>query len=227
MLVLVNQTAFSALQASDIRTHLNITDTSTDAYIQSLIDAAVVYCERITGLDLRPTTWNLVLGQFPIWANYSWGDRYGNYLSLFPYLNEFAIGRDLQRWQEILLPRGPVTAVNSIKYYDVTNALQTLPTSSYNVVLPSYTAGRIEPNIYWQLAYPRPDAVTVSFTSGFSNNSGDVNYIPQTLIHAVKLLVGLWWNQREDINYDPRTVQGNVGMAVDSLLSTFRPALYR
>ena len=105
MLQLVSQTAFTAIVPSDIRSHLNITDSSQDGYIQTLIDAAVLYCERETGLDFRSTTWNLVEGQYPIWANYSWMDRFGAYIYTYPLVSQMAVGRLSQSWQAVHLHR--------------------------------------------------------------------------------------------------------------------------
>jgi hypothetical protein len=219
MLHLVSQQPFTALAVADIKTHLNISDSSTDAYIQTLLDAAVVYCERYTGMDYRQTTWAFINGQFPIWANYSWGDRWGNYQAVWPMISEFAIGRGLQRWQEILLPRGPLQTLTSIVYYDASNVEQTLGTDQYTYTTETYLPARLEPVQYWPIAYPRPDAVTITYVSGYTT-------VPPSILHAIKLLCGTWWSLREDINYGPGTAVGATGQAVESLLGQFRPGLY-
>ncbi len=218
-LQLVSQSAFTALSTGDIKSHLNISDSSTDTYLQSLLDTAVVYCERHLQLDLRSTTWKLVLDQFPIWGNYQWMDRWGNYVYVWPWVSEFAVGRVTQKWQEISLKRGPITGITSIQYYDVNNALQTVDSSTYRFATPSYQPARVEPVLYWPVAYPRPDAVAITFTVGFSTP-------PATVLHAIKLLVGKWWALREDIAYGPDTAHKASDEAVNCLLDQFRVYSY-
>ena len=87
-LTLVSRSSFTALSASDIMTHLNIVDNSQSAYVQTLLDAAVSYCEAETGLDWRTCTWNLVMDQFPVWAIYDFRFRYGDWASSYPWTSE-------------------------------------------------------------------------------------------------------------------------------------------
>lgn len=216
-LQLVSQTSFSALSVADIEAHLNVqSSTATDAYVQSLLNAAVAYVERQTGMDCRSTTWNLVLDQFPIWASFNWYDRYGNYVYLYPNVGEYAIGRLTQRWQEIPLKRGPLQTVSSIQYYDMNNQSQTLASNQYAYTTPTYFPAKVEPVTFWPVAYPRPDAVTIQFVSGWTTAN-----VPQSVLHAIKLLCGTWYNQREDIEYGPGTVGHATGCAVDALLQNF------
>jgi hypothetical protein len=228
-LQLVSQSAFSGISVSDIRTHLNITDTSTDSYIQTLLDAAVYYCERRLGLDLRPTTWNLVLDCFPVWTNY-WMDQYGNYAYQLAYYPQFVVGRGTQQWQHISLKRGPLTSVVSVKYYDTTNTLQTMSSSDYTYVNYAYQPGRVEPVNFWPIAYPRPDAVTIQFVTGFSgawaSGSGAAGAVPPNVIHAIKLLVGQWWVMRESAMMGANTISQANEAAVNCLLSQFEVINY-
>lgn len=186
--ILVSQTSFSAVSVADIRAHLNITDTSTDTYIGTLINAAVDACERATGMDWRSCTWKEVFDSFPYCID---------------------------------LTRGPLQSVTSIQYYDTTNTLQTVDSTNYTLSKPSFLPGWIEPIVTyaWPATYWRPDAVTVNFTTGFST-------VPARGIHAIKLLVGSWWVERESLMYGPDTAGGKVGEAIDCLLGSFKVGNY-
>lgn len=216
----VSQSPFAAVTVADVMTHLNIVDTTWETYLQTLIDAAVDLCERETQTDWRQTTWELVCDQFPIWRSYGWYDRYGNQTYSFPWTAEFAIGRTTQRWQQLDLMRGPLNAVTEITYFDENNDEQTLDSDQYQTNKPSFLPATLEPVTYWPICYPRPDAVTITFTTGF-------NPLPARGIQAVKLLVGTWWVQREDLMYGPNTASGAVGCVVDRLLGTFSTGNYQ
>ncbi len=218
-LTLVSQATFSGVSVAEIRQHLNISDTSTDTYIQTLIDAARVYAERYTMMDLTSSTWTLTLEGFPSMAAASWYDRYGNVASQWPLTSSYPIGRSSQVWQRIDLKRGPVSSVTSVQYYDGSNNLVTYDSSNYALMKPSYHPGYLEPLSYWPSAYARPDAVTITFVTGFAS-------IPAQVKHAIRLLVGLWWSAREDLAYGPGTVGNAVGGAVDVLLGQIRTAVY-
>src|SRR6266446_55984 len=110
MLTLISQEPFSAVTVADLRQHLNIVGSQDDAYLATLLDAAVVYAERWTGMDFASKTWQLVLDRFPGWSNY-WG---GDPLDAWP-------GRQAAR---IDLRRGPLQSIDSIEYRDAANVLQ-------------------------------------------------------------------------------------------------------
>ncbi len=90
----------------------------------------------------------------------------------------------------------PVTAVTSITYYDIDDALQTLDAESYIVDLKSTPARVVlDPSYYWPTTYPKPNAVTVTFTAAFAT-------IPERLKLAIKWLVAHWYKNRESATKD-------------------------
>lgn len=219
-LQIVNQSAFTALTLADIKSHLNVTSTSDDDYIAGLLAAAVNYVERATGLDLRTTTWKLVLDQFPLWHH--WNNPY--YLVIYPYYPQWWGNGQLIRQQEISLRRGPLQSITSIQYYDGTTT-QTLDPSTYTVVTPSYYPAYIAPTTCWPVAYPSPGAVSINFITGLADpvghGSGEGNQCPQPLLHAIRLLCGQWYSLREDIAFGPGTAHGATGEAIECLLSSY------
>jgi uncharacterized phiE125 gp8 family phage protein len=93
----------------------------------------------------------------------------------------------------IILPRGPVLSVDSITYKDQTGTVQTLSPSAYNADLLSQPA-RITPTYgtVWPVALYDTNSVTITFTAGYQN-------VPQSFIHAIKLIVGAYYENRSEV----------------------------
>lgn len=166
MLNTVSLGSGSLLSLSDAKIHLrlNITDGSEDSYITALIAAAQDLIQRETGIRF-------------------YADVYDQFWSNFP-----------SNAQTLQLTRYPVASVTWIKYYDLSNTLQTWSTNSYISALPTNSPGWIEPvyNIFYPVnVRPRPDSVNVRYTTGFTT-------IPLAAVQACKLLVGSWYENREN-----------------------------
>ena len=212
-LQLVSQGSFTGLALSDLYNQLNVAAGSNDVLLTAYLNSAVNFCERYTKLDLRPTTWNLVCDMFPFPPAWTWRD-YGFYPYYIPNYPQYGLGRNIQLTQAIRLKRGPLSAIGQITYYDPTNTLTTLSSSTYTTTAPSYFPGTVEPQTYWPATYPRADAVTVTFTNAMS-------VIPECILDAIRLLVSERWNNREAIEYGPGTASGQTGKAVCWLLDAF------
>lgn len=105
------------------------------------------------------------------------------------YLDEFP--------GEILLRKLPVASVTSVAYVDTAGSAQTLAATEYQT---DYTApdspGRIRPAYGKTWPSTRADtynAVTVTFTAGY----GAASAVPQTIKHAICMMVGHWYENRE------------------------------
>lgn len=94
----------------------------------------------------------------------------------------------------ILLPRGPVSAVDWVKYLDEDEALQTLADTVYylddNPWAPSIG---LKKDQVWPAAYARDDAVRVQFSGGFMSPTFPV---PVALLQAMKMMIGHWYRNR-------------------------------
>lgn len=90
------------------------------------------------------------------------------------------------------LIQSPLSTISHVKYYDTDNTLQTMDSESYSVMKPTNVRGFIFPSEsnYWPSTYCRPDAVQVRYTTGWAT-------VPAPFVHAVKLLVGAWYEHRE------------------------------
>ncbi|NCC76950.1 MAG: hypothetical protein EOM08_11010 [Clostridia bacterium] len=89
------------------------------------------------------------------------------------------------------LPASPVTAVTSIKYFDVDGAEQTMPESGYYVDTESLV-GRVVPGSDWPETADRPNAVRVRYEAGFPAGS-----IPPALKQWLLIRVATLYEHRE------------------------------
>lgn len=92
------------------------------------------------------------------------------------------------------LPRPPLVSVDSIAYYDLDNALQTLSTDVYQTVTAGhYGSVHLKFGQSWPDTYSRPDAVTVTYTAGY----GDADAVPQVLKQGIMMRVAHWYRNKE------------------------------
>ena len=111
---------------------------------------------------------------------------------------------------------GEVASVTHIKYYDTSNALQTLATSNYDVDT------KIRPGRIYQSedgdfpnTYDRPNAVEVEFIVGASASD-----IPAPIIQAIYIIVGRYYENRQDVVTG--TIVSELPLMVNHLLTPYR-----
>lgn len=119
--------------------------------------------------------------------------------------------------EKIILPKPPLSAVNSINYIDENGNSQLLSSSIYTVNA-NRTPGEIVPAYEqsWPSTRGVPNAVTVNFDCGYGSAGSDV---PEDLVHAMKLLISL--------HYDDRSGEAEVPRAVRQLTSNYDIRGYR
>lgn len=124
---------------SDAKAHLRVTSSDENSLISMYINVAVDFIERYCGVTLAETTWQLDLPSFPT------VDRF------------------------IELPRGPVSAVGSMYYYDADNVSTLWASSDYQTSFSELPAKiYLEEGDTWEDTYERPDAVRVQYTAGYT-----------------------------------------------------------
>lgn len=70
----------------------------------------------------------------------------------------------------IRLPKGPVTSVSSVQYYDTTGTLQTVPAASYTLDLTSDPQWLMSnDDTPWPATLDAVNAVEITFSAGYSN----------------------------------------------------------
>jgi hypothetical protein len=94
-----------------------------------------------------------------------------------------------------------------VKYYNSENVETTLDTADYYVVRSSKINGYIKHSHLsdWPSTYTRPDAVTIRFVTGHTTT-------PPLLKHAVKMLVGSWYELRQAEVVGTITTEVKVGL---------------
>jgi uncharacterized phiE125 gp8 family phage protein len=172
--VLVTGPAIEPITTAEGRTHLNISGTSKDTYIDTLIVTARRQIERYLNRALITQSWKVY---YDCWKHEL----------LIPF------GR-LQIADGTPGPASPV-----VKYYDINGTLQTLTESTYYWVVNTTDPARIVRKYdatYPELQYGRPDAIEIAFTAGFGSAA---TAIPDEIKHAIKLLIGNYYEHRSDV----------------------------
>ena len=102
--------------------------------------------------------------------------------------------------QKVALVLGPVQSVTAIKYYDVDGALQTDTLTNYQTFGTDFTS-TVGPKdgFSWPVTQNRSDAIRIEYEIGFGDAIADV---PQSIRHALMLLVGHWYDNREQSQPD-------------------------
>ena len=123
--------------------------------------------------------------------------------------------------QSVELALGPVQSVTAVKYYDTANTLQTDTLSNYEIVGTEF-AKSIGPKagFNWPTTYDRPDAIRIEYEIGYGDAASDV---PQTIRHALMLLVGHWYDNREQSGMDELS---NIPFGFDALIGMHRRVWY-
>ena len=158
------------LTLTEAKAHLRIDHADEDTGIEALITLARRKIEHDALVQLVTATWNLYRDHFPTW-------HFQHSLRVI----------------EITKP--PLQQVNSVQYYDVDAALQTFDAANYYVDAISRPGritlknGQVWPTVEWD----RPHAVIVNFDAGY----GTAADVPEEAKHAMRLLVGHWYENRE------------------------------
>lgn len=94
----------------------------------------------------------------------------------------------------ISLPKGPIQSVTSITYVDENGSSQTWGSSNYVLSASREPAIiRLAYQALWPAFRFQPDAIRVRYVAGY----GAATAVPQGIKHAILLLVGGWFLNRE------------------------------
>lgn len=181
----------SDLGLEAIKNHLRhaIDVEEEDSLILAYVDAAWEYCQQYTWRTFLETTYQLSL---PHW-----------------FAQDDTCGLSQRR---IVLPKPPVIHGSSIvvAYTDSEGESQTMAATEYVV---DWTADlvtvRPAVNACWPELDDREDAVKITYTAGYGDEPDDM---PRLLLHAVKLLVGMYFETREPEQHRSTTVDSLLAM---------------
>ena len=123
--------------------------------------------------------------------------------------------------QSVSLILGPVQAVNAVKYYDENGDLQTDDINHYEVSGTSFaTSVGPKDGFSWPVTAQRADAIRIEYEIGYGDAVTDV---PQTIRHAIMLLIGHWYDNRENTGQDELS---NIPFGYDMLIDLHRRCWY-
>jgi uncharacterized phiE125 gp8 family phage protein len=124
--------------------------------------------------------------------------------------------------QSVKLTLGPVISVDAVKYYDTDGNLQTDTLSNYEIYGTKFskTIGPKE-GFNWPVAEDRSDAIRIEYTIGYGTSASDV---PDTLRHAMMMLIGHWYEHRE--NELVGSISKNIPYGFDALIDMHRRCWY-
>lgn len=119
---------------------------------------------------------------------------------------------------EIILPRSPVQSITKIEYYDVDNELQEF--EDYRHIQAHNLPSKLVPVTSWPSTYTTPDAVKVTFVSGYEP-------VPDVGLWAIGLLVNSWYEQRADFAPLVGGLISSIPIGVDRLLNQLKVGSYQ
>lgn len=105
----------------------------------------------------------------------------------------------------ILLRRPPVLSVSAVRYYDISNVLQTLPETDYYFTDEQIPELRLATSVSTPTVYDRPDAVRVEYYAGYEPEGASpasreqyIANVPKPLRDAILLTVQLLYDSMSD-----------------------------
>lgn len=160
---LVTGPSSEPITLAEAKLYLRVDDTTENDLITAIITAARRKFENDTYHYLMPQTWEL-------------------------YLNKDEISNE-----QISINKSDITAISSVKYYDINNTQQTLSTSDYQTAIegrPYSIQITTMPQVYDRL-----NAMVIRFTLGYANAAA----VPEDIKTAIKTLIGTLYENRQTI----------------------------
>ncbi|MCW0235273.1 MAG: head-tail connector protein [Ferrovibrio sp.] len=187
MLSVVTAPIDDVVSLPDAKRHLRVDYDDDDAYIASLVGAAVANIDGPEG-----------------WLGRALGEQ-----SLVLTLDAFPCGR-----RRLSIPLPPLVSVEAVSYIDGSGTEQSLAGFRVFGVGAPY-GGYVLPPLGqdWPRTHCDPGSVTVEFTAGYGNG------IPAPVRHAILLMIGHWFRNREAVE-DAKLAELPMGVA--ALLNPLR-----
>jgi uncharacterized phiE125 gp8 family phage protein len=203
-----SQPAAEPITLAMAKNHLRVDFDEDDQLIEAWMTAARQYVEKVTRRPIFNRTVVLTLDQFPMRESSSLNPR---------ELHSWS--GDLWERFSIRLPRPRCQSITSITYQDNAGDVLNLDPSQYRADLSSEPARIVPaPSGNWPyLASYVPGSIKVTYIAGNYGDGAETNTCPQTLVAAILLLVGHWYQNREAVS---QTAMTQVPIAVEALLNT-------
>lgn len=171
-LITITEPATEPVTTAEAKTHLRVTHSNDDTYIDGLVEVARKNVETRTGFRLFSQTTELRADAF---------DSVG----LVKISNKSILS----------LRVSPIIAVTSIKYDDIDDTEQTYASSKYWIDTLSVPA-RVQTKTYWPNTKSKIGAVRIRLTTGWAS----ADNIPEHFKLALKMLVAHWYFNRTAVD---------------------------
>jgi uncharacterized phiE125 gp8 family phage protein len=189
------------LSLSEAKAHLRVDISDEDASILGYVKTARRNLEWKYARALVQQTLVLGLDEFP-WQTGPWLPAY--------------------QTRGVIELRPPVQTLTSITYVDSAGATQTMSALNYRLEKDS-EPGRVTPVIgqVWPATAALPNAVLVEYVSG----AASADLVPDDIKQAVRLLLGHYYLNREQVVTDTRVMSVELARSVDDLMAPYAPVL--
>ncbi|WP_245458295.1 head-tail connector protein [Rhizobium leguminosarum] len=172
MLKLVTPPATPVVSLAEAKSHLRVFHNDDDAYIEALVDVAIGMIDGADG-------W---LGRALVEQTWEYS------IDRFPCSDERGhAGR-------VHIPLAPLMSVSSVEYTasDGTSlAASGIRTFGDGSTLPGYVLPAVGTS--WPSTLCEPESVRITFVAGYED-------VPAGIKHAILLMVGHWYENREDVS---------------------------
>lgn len=165
------------LSVQEVKRDLRIDHDDDDDWIEATIASATDLLDGKQGelqRCLMPQTWEYTLDRFPVGA--------------------------CGRGAAFEIPLPPLIEVLEVRYVAGSGQTIVLPPSAYEVDAIS-EPGWISPVGSWPATMETVNAVTVVFRAGYETDGGEPA-VPPRVIHAIKMLVSHWYENRDAVTAD-------------------------
>jgi len=166
---IITQPSLEPITTAEAKIFLKVDDSTEDALIATLIKAARLSAEKYMRRSLIKTVWELSLDDFP-GTNKDWT------IEVYP---------------------APVSKINSVKYYDADDALQTLASTEY---LCDYISEPCRITLAIDKSWPsisgRANSVIINYDAGYGTAASAV---PELIIAGIYLTLGHLYENRQDV----------------------------
>jgi uncharacterized phiE125 gp8 family phage protein len=190
-----------------------------DADVLALIRAARQRAEKETERALVTQTLRLTLDRFPDVGYYgrrSIATAWGRTATRTPDVGSLFDG------ELIYLPRPALQSVLGVTYVDTQGVTQTLDPSAYQVDAES-EPGRLMPAYgqVWPATRDQLNAAAVTYLAGY----GDAAAVPEEIKLAMRLMIGHWYEHREEVGF-ATLATAPIPLGAAALLSSYWAGTY-
>lgn len=188
-LITITAPASEPVSTAEAKTHLRVGHSSDDTYIDALVSTARQVIEARTGMRLFTQTVELRADSF---------DELGlGHVSYPPTAGYRSTGNWYSSDNDVISLRcAPVQSVDSVKYYSSSNVDSTFSSDDYWTDLVSVPCRiQVTSSDVWPTTNNRIGNVRIRMTAGWSDTAD----IPEIFKTAIKLLVGHYYENREQV----------------------------